>query len=215
MDDKILRQNVVDELDYEPSIDSAHIGVTVRNGVVTLTGHVPNYMQKSLAEDAVRRVKGVRGIAEEITVNFGVSSPYSDDDIAKRVLTVLDFNVLVPAGAVQVKVQQGWLTLGGEVEWGFQRTAALQDLSKLRGVSGITNDIVVKPRVSAHDIERRIGDALKRTTEREANAVKVSVCEGAVTLIGHVSTWADRYAVERAAWSAPGVRSIDDQLVVA
>ncbi len=215
MDDKILRQNVVDELDYEPSIDSAHIGVAVSDGVVTLTGHVSNYVEKSLAERAVRRVKGVRGIAEELTVDFGARSPYSDDDIAKRALTVLDLNVLVPMGSIQVKVQQGWLSLTGEVEWAFQRTAAVHDLRKLRGVAGIKTEIVVKPRANVHDIERRIGEALKRTAQREADDVKVSVKDGEVRLEGKVPTWADRYAVERAAWAAPGVRSIDDQLVVA
>ena len=114
---------MIDELDFEPSIEAAGIGVAVADGVVTLTGHVPSYAQKQLAEQAVRRVKGVRAIAEDIEVRL-VSSPYSDDDIARRALTILDLNVFVPTGKVQVKADGGWLTLSGEVEWDYQRTAA-------------------------------------------------------------------------------------------
>ena len=215
MDDKMLRQHVVDELDYEPSIDSAHIGVAVEDGVVTLTGRVSTYAEKSLAEIAVKRVRGVRGIAEALTVDFGAPSPYSDDDIAKRALTVLDLNVLVPAGAVRVKVQHGWLTLTGEVEWDYQRTAAVHDLKKLRGVVGITNNVLVKPRLSVDDIERRIKGALQRCAEIEASSVTVSVKDGLVKLEGHVRSCSDRDAVEQAAWAAPGVVSIEDHLRIA
>jgi osmotically-inducible protein OsmY len=152
MDDKTLRQYVLDELNWEPGVDSAHIGVAVDKGVVTLTGHVPNFAQKRAVESAVRRVKGVRGIAEELWVDFGAARPYLDDDIAKRALNVLDLNVLVPPGAIQVTVQQGGLTLSGEVRWDYQRTAAVADLRKLRGVTGITNDIEIKPQVHAGEI---------------------------------------------------------------
>ena len=212
MDDKTLRQYVADELDWEPIVDAAHIGVAVDKGVVTLTGHVPNFAQKSAAESAVRRVKGVRGIAEELRVDFGAPSPYLDDDIAKRALSVLDLNVLVPPGAIQVKVQQGWLILIGEVRWNYQRTAAVADLRKLRGVTGITNDITIKPQVYAGDISNRIEDALKRHAHLEAKDVRVQVQDGRVTLEGKVPSWADRQTVERAAWAAPGVRRVEDHL---
>ncbi len=214
MEDKTLRQFIVDELDWEPSVDSAHVGVAVDKGIVTLTGHVPNFAQKGAAESAVRRVKGVRGIAEELRVDFGAPSPYLDDDIAKRALIVLDLNVLVPPGSIQVKVQQGWLTLTGEVRWDYQRTAAVADLRKLRGVAGITNEITIKPQVHAGDISNRIEDALKRHAHLEAKDVRVQVQDGRVTLEGRVHSWADRQAVETAAWAAPGVRKVEDHLRV-
>ncbi|HEY1448710.1 MAG TPA: BON domain-containing protein [Caulobacteraceae bacterium] len=214
MNDKTLRQYVVDELDWEPSVESAHIGVAVENGIVTLSGHIPNFAQKSAAEKAVRRVKGVRGIAEELRVDFGGPSPYLDDDIAKRALGVLDLNVLVPPGAIQVKVQQGWLTLTGEVRWDYQRTAAVADLRKLRGVTGISNNITLKPQVSAGNISNRIEDALKRHAHIEAKDVRVQVQDGRVTLEGRVPTWSDRRMVEVAAWAAPGVRTVEDHLRV-
>lgn len=214
MNDKTLRQYVVDELYWEPSVESAHIGIAVDKGVVTLTGHVPNFAQKNAAESAVRRVKGVRGIAEELRVDFGAPSPYLDDDIAKRALTVLDLNVLVPPSAIQVKVQQGWLTLTGEVRWNYQRTAAVADLRKLRGVTGITNDITIKPQVHAGDISNRIEDALKRHAYLEAKDVRVQVHDDKVTLEGLVPSWADRKTVEKAAWATPGVRQVEDHLRV-
>ena len=215
MNDKLLRQDIIDELDFEPRVDSVNIGVAVNGGVVTLTGHVPNYVQKHFAEEAVKRVKGVRGIAEELKVQFAGPDAYSDEDIAKRALSVLDFNVLVPRGAISVKVERGWLTLTGEVGWDYQRTAALADLRKLRGVLGINNAITVKPRVSAVDVERRITDALKRHAEIEAKGVTVSVIDGKVRLEGKVDSWNDRTALERAAWSAPGVRSVEDHVHIA
>lgn len=214
MDDMTLRRNVVDELDFEPSIDASDIGVAVQDGVVTLTGRAPNFAQKHLAETAVRRVKGVRGIAEELRVERDGSNPYSDDDIARRVLGVLDLNVLVPTGRIQVKAEHGWITLTGEVEWEYQRMAAVDDLRKLRGVMGVSNNVVVKPRATAPDVQRRIEDALKRSAEVEAKAIKITVLDGEVRLQGWVGSWSDRRTLERAAWSAPGVRAVHDEVRV-
>lgn len=215
MNDKALRQDITDELDWDPSIDSANIGVAVDNGVVTLTGHVPNYAQKSTVETVVRRVKGVRAIAEEIKVRLDGSDPYSDDDIARRACTVLDLNLLVPIGAIKVKAQQGWLTLTGELDWDYQRKAAIDDLRKLRGVVGITNSVTLKVRVSAGDVVDRIKQALKRDAEIEASDVHVRVHNGKVTLDGKVDSWSDRQTAERAAWSAPGVHAVEDHLHLA
>lgn len=214
MNDTILRQRVLTALDWEPSIDSAHIGVTVENGVVTLSGHVPNYAQKGAAEAAVRRVKDVRGIAEDIRVDIGKPSPYLDDDIARRAIDVLDANVLVPPKAIQVKVQQGWLTLSGEVHWDYQRTAAVADLRKLRGVTGISNDVTLKLQASRGDVVHRIEQALERHAQIEASNVRIHVEDGKVTLEGQVPNWAERDLVEAAAWSAPGVLSVEDRLQV-
>ena len=214
MNDRVLRQRVVDALDWEPSIDSAHIGVSVENGIVTLMGHVPNYAQKDAAERVARRGKDVRGIAEQIRVDIGSPSPYLDDDIARRAVDVLDANVLVPPKGVQVKVQQGWLTLSGEVHWDYQRTAAVADLKKLRGVTGITNNATLKPRASVIDVARSIEEALERHAQIEAKNVLVKVQDGRVTLEGTVPNWADRNLVEAAVWAAPGVRVVEDHLRV-
>jgi len=214
MDDKILRRHVIDELDFEPSVDAANIGVAVDQGVVSLTGHVPNYVQKSLAEQAVMRVKGVRGIAEALEVAGDGTTPQSDDDIARRALTLIDLNVLIPPGKIQIKVEQGWLTLTGAVEWDYQRTAANDDLRKMRGVMGIRNNITVAPYASAADVERRIKAALERSAEIEAKGVRVTVQDGRVKLEGRVNSWADRNTLERAAWSAPGVRLVEDDVQI-
>jgi osmotically-inducible protein OsmY len=215
VDDKILRQCIIDELDFDPRIHSANIGVAVDGGIVTLTGHVPTYPQKAFAEQAVKRVKGVRGLAEELKVQFAGADAFSDEEIAKRAIAILDFNVLVPKGAVTVKVEKGWITLSGEVPWEYERTAATADLRKLRGVMGISNLVTVKPHATTFDVQQRITEALKRSAEVEARNVKVNVHDGRVTLEGHVDTWADRQAVERAAWSAPGVHAVEDHVHIA
>jgi osmotically-inducible protein OsmY len=163
----------------------------------------------------VKRVKGVRGIAEELTVDLGPSNPYADEDIAKRAVAALDLNVLVPTGKIQVKVERGWITLTGEVEWDYQRSIAASDLRKLRGVAGLTNAVTLKPRATPADIEHRIREALRRNAEVESEQVKVVVDGGKVKLEGRVRTWADREAVERAAWSAPGVHLVEDHVSVA
>jgi osmotically-inducible protein OsmY len=215
MNDKDLRQSVVDELDWEPSIDSADIGVAVQNGLVTLTGHVRNYAQKFEAEKAVKRVKGVRGVVQELKVRYDAADPYSDEDIAERALTALDLNVSVPRGKVYVKVQQGWVTLTGDVDWQYQREAAEADIRKLTGVMGISNMITLKPRALAIDITKRIQDALRRDAQLEAGAISVVVSDGGkVTLEGQVHSFHDREVAERAAWSAPGVRQVADHVEI-
>lgn len=174
MNDSTLRQDIIDELDFEPSIDSADIGVAVENGIVTLTGHVPTYAQKVTVEDVVRRVKGVKGIAEEIEVRPFGTNRTADDEIAKRAVNTINWNTSVPNSAVQVKVQKGWVTLTGKVEWQYQKTAAADAVRDLAGVVGVSNQIEIKPHVSAYDVKKRIQDALKRNAEIEAQAINVS-----------------------------------------
>lgn len=213
--DLALRQDVIDELEFEPSIDAANIGVAVEDGVVTLTGHVATLSQKVSLEDVVRRIKGVRGIAQDVEVRpFGVNIT-ADDDIAKRAVNTIAWNISVPPDSVQIKVQSGWLTLSGKVDWQYQRAAAENSARALAGVVGVTNLIEINPRAFTADVKKRIEDALKRNAEIEAHAIKVDILDGGrVVLAGRVNSWSEREAAERAAWSAAGVRSVDDRLTV-
>ncbi|MGV2130770.1 BON domain-containing protein [Agrobacterium vitis] len=214
MDDSTLRQNIIDELDFEPSIDAANIGVAVDAGVATLTGHVPTYVQKASVEAVVRRVKGVKGIAEEIEVRPFGANPTADDEIAKRALNTINWNTVVPRDAITVQVQKGWVTLKGRVEWQYQKEAAAKAVYALTGVLGVNNQIEVAPKVSASDVKKRIEEALKRNAEVGAQKIKVNVAGDRVTLEGHVDAWSERQAAERAAWAAPGVRTVVDHLSV-
>jgi len=164
-----------------------------------LTGHVTTYPQKLAAEQAAWRVKGVKGVAQEIKVRFAGDKKVADDEIAQRALSMLAWNASVPHDKVRVKVENGWITLSGVVNWNFQRLAAESDMHKLSGVIA--------------DIQQRITDALKRNAEVEANSIQVSVRDGGViSLEGEVESWDERRAVEHAAWSAPGVRMVEDHL---
>lgn len=213
MNDKELRQNVVDELDFEPSIDSANIGVAAENGVVTLSGHVDSYMQKVDAERAVWRVKGVKAIAQELDVRLPSDKKVNDDEIAKRAIDILAWSTLVPEDSVKVLVRDGWVTLSGRVNWNYQRDAATREVRKLSGVLGVLNHIALAPAAQKVDIRQRVMDALKRHAEIEANRIGVDVdSDGSVRLSGAVDDWEERRAVERAVWSAPGVRSVEDNI---
>jgi len=216
MDDKQLRKNLLDELEFEPSLDAANIGVTANDGVVSLTGHVSSYAEKTAAEGAARRVKGVRAVADEIEVRYPSDKKTSDDEIAKRALSILKWYAAIPQDAVQVTVQKGWVTLTGELAWQYQRKAAEDAVRKLSGVLGVANSISVKPTVYVSDIKKTIEDALTRHAQLEGQAIRVSVRDrNKVLLEGKVDSWDDREAVENAAWSVAGVQSVDDRLIIA
>lgn len=215
MNDSTLRQDILDELDFEPSIDAADIGVAVENGIVTLTGHVPTYAQKVTVENVTRRVKGVKGIAQEIEVRPFGTNRTADDEIAKRAVNTINWNTSIPENLVQVKVQKGWVTLTGKVDWQYQKTAAADAVRDLAGVVGVSNQIEIKQRASAFDVKKRIEDALKRNAEIEAQAIRVNVMDGGkVRLEGRVHAWSERSAAERAAWSTPGVNMVEDRLTI-
>lgn len=214
MSDKTLRQAVIDELEWDPSFNAQHIGVAVEDGVVTLTGHVASYIERLAAEKAVKRVKGVRAIAEEIEVRFPSDKKTSDDQIARRSLDVIAWDSTIPKDKIQIKVQNGFVTLTGEVDWFYQRDDAEAAVRKLTGVKGLSNEIKVKPQVRGTDIKQRIETALKRNAEVEADGIKVTVQEGRVILDGKVKAWYERELAERTAWSAPGVISVEDRISV-
>ncbi len=213
MNDKTLRQNVVDELDFDPSLDSANIGVAARDGVVTLSGHVPSFTQKFGAERAAWRVKGVKAIAQELDVRIPGEKQVDDDQIARRAIKILEWSADFPHTTIRVKVTGGWVTLSGEVEWDFQRKAAEAAVRKLSGIVTVINEIALSNKAKKLDIQKHIAEALARHAAFEASRIQVEVREdGEVTIAGEVADWNEREAVERAVWSTPGVISVDDRL---
>ncbi len=209
-----LRQYVLDELNADPSIDTAQIAVTVKDGIVTLGGDVSSFGQKRAAERAVKRVAGVKGYAEEIHVKIPGFARRTDADIATAAVNALQWNVTVPVDTVMVKVHEGVLTLEGEVNWQFQREAADHAVGHLLGVRRVVNEIVVKPAVTASDVKNKIETAFTRNAMVDSDGINVRVEGGAVTLEGAVRSWAEREEAERAAWAVPGVVVVDDRLAV-
>ena len=209
-----LRQDVLDELEFEPSVNAAHIGVTANHGVVTLTGFVTSYAEKTMAERAVRRVKGVKAIAEEIEVRLPSDLKRADDEVAARAIDILKWQVGVPADRIRVKVEKGVVTLSGEVDWQFQKTEADHVVHKLSGVAGVLNQIRVASPVHAIEVKEKIEKALQRSAELEASRITVETEGGRVILKGRVHAWYERDIAERAAWSAPGVTEVLDRLTI-
>jgi osmotically-inducible protein OsmY len=205
---------VINELKWEPSINPAEIGVAVKDGVVTLTGYVDSYAQKLTAEKAAKRVRGVRGVAEEIEVRIPSMTKRTDADIARAALNALAWNVRVPNELVQVKVEDGWVTLEGEMDWAFQKEAAMDCVRDLTGVRGVMNLISIKPRVKTEEIKTKIGEAFKRSAELDANRVIVEAADGKVTLTGKVHSWTERDEAARIAWAAPGVSTVQNYIAV-
>jgi len=211
---KDLRKRVLDELDWEPSIDSADIGLAVKDGVVTLTGHVPTYAQKRTAERTVIRLSGVKGVANDIEVKLPSEHKRSDADLAQAAVEALDRNVQIPADAVKVKVDNAWVTLEGVVHWDYQRRRAERAVRYLIGVKGVNNLLRVKERATPGDLRERIKRALERRVDEEAKRINVGVDGDTVTLTGTVPSWTDRDDIENAVWSAPGIRKVKNELKV-
>jgi osmotically-inducible protein OsmY len=209
-----LKQDVLDELEFEPSVNSAHIGVTANRGVVTLTGFVTSYAEKTAAERAARRVKGVKAIAEEIEVRLPSHTKRADDEIAARAIDILKWQVGVPADRITLKVEKGVVTLTGEVDWQFQKTEADHVVHKLSGIVSVINQIRVASPVYAFEIREKIEKALQRTAELEASRIIVESEGGRVILKGKVRAWYERDIAERAAWSAPGVTEVQDHITI-
>jgi osmotically-inducible protein OsmY len=210
--DSELRRDVERELEMEPSVDERRIGVAVLDGIVTLSGEVHSYAEKWQAERTVERVAGVRGVVNQLAVK--PATERSDIDIARSAADVLKWNVLVPSERIKVRVENGWLTLEGDVEWEYQRRAAERAVRNLPGVKGISNLIVVKPRVQPSDVRRKIEEAFEREAAIDAQHIDVQVNGSEVTLSGRVRSWAERHAAEKAAWSVPGVTAVHNYLNV-
>lgn len=213
--DKQLQQDVSAELQWEPSVHAAQIGVEVKDGVVTLAGQVDSYGEKWNAERAALRVHGVKAMATELKVQLKGVSPRTDADIARSVENVLEWTTSLPVGAVQVMVENGWVTLSGDVEWQYQKQAAADGIRYLLGVIGVNNQINVKPKLSATVVKSDIEAALKRTAVSQAKDISVAVHDHDVTLTGTVHDWAERETACHAAWGTPGVRNVVDRMTMA
>lgn len=213
--DAQLKADVLAELAWDPAINPAAVGVAVKNGRVTLTGHLDTFAQKHAAERAVRRVAGVRGITVEVDVRLAPEHRRDDSEIAQAAVAALRWNSLVPDDRVKVEVEDGWVTLTGEVDWPYQLASAEQCIRPLTGVRGVTNLVTLKPHVRGHDIAEQITEALKRHAEREARQIEVAVEGGTVTLSGQVDSLAEHDAAIGAAFGTRGVTSVIDKLDVA
>jgi osmotically-inducible protein OsmY len=212
--DSNLQQAVTAELSWEPSIIASHIGVTAEGGVVTLSGHVTSFVQKHAAEEAARRVKGVHAVAEEIEVRLAFESERGDDDIAAAAVNRLEWDMSVPRDAIKVQVEKGWVTLTGSVEWHYQKVAAVGAIRSLMGVVGVSDQVTLRPHVSAGNISDNIMHALHRSWFFDVNTIKVTANGGDIRLTGFVHSWHDRRVAAETAWAAPGATSVVNDLTV-
>jgi len=214
MNDQELREAVEKALDWEPIVDARGIGVAVKDGVVTLSGHVPNYPQKREAEKVAGQVRGVRAVACELQVAMDSGYERTDADIARAAANAIAWNTLLPINAIQVWVDNGRVTLEGKVDWQYQRKSADQSVRYLAGVKDVNNHIVVEPLATWVAVKTQIQAALLRNAQLDANNVHVEVRGNRVTLTGTVQSWVEREQAERAAWASPGVRDVNNCLVV-
>lgn len=212
--DAQLKNDVCAELEWDPSVQASQVGVAVKDGIVTLTGHLDSFAEKHAVERAVQRVHGVRAIAVELDVKLDPSHRRSDSDIAAAAQSAFRWHAQIPLDRIQVQVEKGWVSLSGEVDWEYQRREAEKAVRPLTGVVGVSNAIKLKQRVTPANLAQRIREALTRHAEHEAKHIEVGVEGGAVTLRGYVDSWAERAAAAGATWSAPGVSSVVNEIRV-
>jgi VCBS repeat-containing protein len=212
--DSELQRDLEDELRWDPSFENDDIAVSVRDGVVTLAGYVKSYLDKWQAERVASRVKGVKAIANDLSVKLPSSSERPDPDIARAALDALKWNIAVPANRIQVKVDKGWVTLEGDVDWNFQRDAAARAVRSLTGVKGVTNLITIKARPTPQDVKQKIKGALERGAQFDADRITVEIDGNKAILKGTVRSYAERRDAERAARNAPGIIEVENKLTV-
>jgi osmotically-inducible protein OsmY len=212
--DSDIERDVKEELAWNPDLDAKYIAITVKDGVVTLAGFVKSYAEKYEAEAAAKRVTGVKAVANDIEVRLPNVDERPDPEIARDAVAAIKSQLPVSSENIKVVVKNGWVTLEGEVEWQYQRATAEQAIRRIKGVKGVTNMIQLKPQAKPDEIKRRIQDAFRRSAELDANRIVVEADGSVVTLKGTVRSWIEREEAERAAWSAPGVTQVIDQIIV-
>lgn len=212
--DEQLKRDITTELEWEPSINASSVGVAVKDGVVTLTGHLDTYSEKYAMERAVGRVQGVKAIAVEVDVRLEPGHKRNDTEIAAAAESAFKWHCQVPADRIQVRVEKGWITLKGEVDWDYQRRNAEKAVRSLTGVVGVSNGITLKAGITPANVASRIREAFARHAEREAKDIEVIVKGSAVTLRGTVDSWAERAAAFGAAWAAPGISDVVNEIRV-
>jgi osmotically-inducible protein OsmY len=213
--DSDIERDVKEELEWNPDLDTSDIAVSVKDGVVTLAGFVKSYTDKYEAEAAAKRVAGVKGVANDLEVRLPSIDERPDPDIARDAVAALKSQLPISSENIKVVVKNGWVTLEGQVEWQYQKNTAESAVRRIKGVKGVSNMIVLKPRAEPAEIKKKILDAFKRNAEVDANRIEVETNGGEVILKGTVRSWIEREEAERVAWSAPGVTKVEDRIVVA
>jgi osmotically-inducible protein OsmY len=212
--DDDIKRDVEEELRWDPDIDSTYVAVVVKDGIVALTGYIPSYAQKFQAEMDAKRVAGVLGVANDIEVRVPALDQKPDPEIARDAVNALTKQLPFSSQNLKVVVHDGWVTLEGEAEWNYQRERAEEAVRWVKGVKGVVNSIQVKPKVTPVDIKKKIEEAFKRNAEIDANQIDVETHDGEVVLKGTVHSWFEREEAERAAWSAPGVKKVEDHITI-
>ncbi|HXQ77639.1 MAG TPA: BON domain-containing protein [Gemmatimonadaceae bacterium] len=213
--DRDIERDVKEELEWDPDLDTSDIAVSVKDGVVTLAGFVKSYTDKYEAEAAAKRVSGVKGVANDLEVRLPSIDERPDPDIARDAVAALKSQLPISSENIKIVVKNGWVTLEGQVEWQYQKNTAESAVRRIKGVKGVSNMILLKPRVEPAEIKKKILDAFKRNAEIDANRIQVETNGSEVILKGTVRSWMEREEAERVAWSAPGITKVEDRIVVA